>query len=69
MQLVLNGILFCFILSLCAFSFGIGLHLGYKKKIKPAPQELSTQEKERIERRKREDENFWNYDGNPQKTI
>ena len=69
MQLVLNGILFCFILSLCAFSFGLGLHLGYKKKIKPTPQELSEEEKNKIARRKKEEENFWNYDGNPQNTI
>lgn len=69
MQLVLNGILFCFILSLCAFSFAVGLHIGKKKKTKPVPQELSAEEKIKIERRKKEEENFWNYDGNPQNTI
>ena len=63
MQLVLNGILFCFILALCAFSFEVGLHIGYKRKSKPAPTELSTEEKEKIERQKREEENFWNYNG------
>lgn len=66
MQLVLNGILFCFILALCAFSFGVGLHIGYKRKSKPAPKELSTEEKQKIERLKREEENFWNYNGSKQ---
>lgn len=69
MQLILNGILFCFILSLCAISFWVGLYIGYKKKIKPMPQELSAEEKIKIERRKKEEENFWDYDGNPQNTI
>lgn len=63
MQLVLNGILFCFILALCGVSCTVGYYFGYKKKIKPAPKELSTEEKERIERQKREEENFWNYNG------
>ncbi len=69
MQLVLNGILFCFILALCGVFFAVGYYFGYKKKIKPTPKELSTEEKQKIERLKREEENFWNYSGSSQETI
>ena len=69
MQLVLSGILFCFILALCGVSFAVGFYFGFKKKIKPTHKEPNNQEKEKAERRKREEENFWNYDGNPQNTI
>ena len=55
MQLVLNGILFCFILALCGVSYAVGYYFGYKKKIKPTPKELSTEEKERGKCRIRSD--------------
>ena len=66
MQLVLNGILFCFILLLCAFSFLVGLHIGHKKKVKFTPKELSEEDKRKIENLKRQENNFWNYDGSAQ---
>ena len=66
MQLVLNGILFCFILLLCGFSFAVGLHIGYKRKIKPTPKELSEEDKRKLENLKRQEENFWNYNGSAQ---
>lgn len=69
MQIVLNAILFCLILALCGVCFAVGFCLGFKKKIKPVRKEMDTQEKEKAERRKREEENFWNYNGNPQDTI
>lgn len=69
MQLVLNGILFCFILALCGVSFAVGLHVGYKRKIKPEPKPLTAEQKQKIERQKREEDNFWNYNGSSQETI
>lgn len=69
MQLVLNGILFCFILLLCGVSFAVGLYFGFKKKIKPEPKPLSEEQERQVERQRRREENFWNYDGNPQDTI
>ena len=73
MQLTLNCILFCFILLLCAISFASGLFFGYKKKEAEKPKidpKILTEEQERqIKKRQREEENFWNYDGNTQETI
>lgn len=72
MQIVLNGILFCFILLLCAVCFAVGFYFGYKKKeaekpkIEPKP--LTEEQQRLVERMKRQEENFWNYNGNPQDT-
>lgn len=73
MQLVLNGILFCFILLLCGVSFAIGFFLGYKRKeaekpkIEPKP--LTEEQIRLAQRQKRHEDNFWNYNGNPQDKI
>ena len=70
MQLVLNAILFCFILLLCGICFGLGFHIGYKKKeaekpkIEPIP--LTEEEQRRLEQQKRHEKNFWGYDGTKQ---
>lgn len=66
MQLVLNGILFCFILALCGVCFAAGFHLGFKKKIKPEPKPLTDEQQRKVEKQKREEENFWNYNGTRQ---
>lgn len=73
MQLVLNAILFCFISLLCGICFGVGFFLGYKKKeaekpkIEPKP--LTDTQKRQLERQKRHEENFWNYNGSSQESI
>ena len=72
MQLVLNGILFCFILLLCAFSFMGGYHLGNKKKNATKPKiennPLTAEQEFKIKKRQMEEENFWNYNGDVQGT-
>lgn len=73
MQLVLSGILFCFILLLCGICYAVGCFFGYKKKEAEKPKIESkplTEEQERqVEQQRRHEENFWNYNGNPQDTI
>ena len=73
MQLVLNGILFCFILLLCLIFGTVGFLVGFKKRPKEAIKSelvpLTEQQELQIRKRKREEENFWNYNGNPQETI
>ena len=70
MQLVLNAILFCFILLLCCIFGAVGFLIGLKKrpeeepKSEPAP--LSEEEQAKIRKRQREEENFWNYNGQNQ---
>ena len=73
MQLILNCVLFCCILLLCAFCFSVGLLLGYrrktahKRKLETIP--LTEEQERKVNRQKREEENFWNYDGSPQDVI
>lgn len=73
MQLVLNAILFCLILALCGVCFVVGLVVGYKKKEAEKPKiehkPLNEEQKRQIERNKRQEENFWNYNGTQQDTI
>ena len=69
MQLVLNGILFCFILLLCSICYGVGFYLGFKKKIKPEPKPLTKEQQRQAERYKRQEENFWNYNGTNQDEL
>lgn len=73
MQLVLNAILFCFILLLCGICFAVGFIIGYKRKeaekpkIEPKP--LTKEQQRQLDRQKRHEENFWGYDGSAQETI
>ncbi len=73
MQLVLNGILFCFILLLCGVCFAAGFLIGYKKKEAEKPKTeqkpLTEEQKRQVERQRRHEENFWNYNGDNQETI
>lgn len=69
MQIVLNGILFCFILLMCLIFGAAGFLLGFvkesKQKKEPAP--LSEEQECQIKKREREEENFWSYNGDEQK--
>jgi hypothetical protein len=47
-------------------SFFVGLYVGIKLKQKKPIEELTEDEKRKIERAKREIENFWNYSGEKQ---
>ena len=73
MQIVLNGVLFCAFAFVGGFWFGKGFSLGNKKKkpkrpkIEPKP--LTQEQQRQVEKQKRHEENFWNYNGNPQDTI
>ena len=73
MQLVLNAILFCFILLLCGICYVLGLVIGYKKKeaekpkIEPKP--LTEEQQRQLNRQKRHEENFWGYDGSSQREL
>lgn len=73
MQLVLNAILFCFILALCGVCFAVGLVVGYKKKEAEKPKiehkPLTPEQEREVEKQKRQEENFWNYNGSSQNTI
>lgn len=68
--MILNALLFCFILLLCFISFAGGFYLGLKQRPKPEPKkepEPLTEEQERqIKKRQKETENFWGYDGSDQ---
>lgn len=70
MQIVLNAILFCFILLLCFIFGAVGFYLGLKKrpkeKPKSEPEPLTEEQERQIEKRKRQEENFWNYNGDNQ---
>lgn len=56
-------------LIICAISFVGGFYLGKKKKPQPIQNEPSEEEKRKIERNRREFENFMNYNGRPQDVI
>lgn len=68
-MLVINAILFCFILLLCFIFGALGFYFGFNKRTKAEPKKEPmplTEEQERlIEKRKRQEENFWNYNGYP----
>ena len=70
MQLVLNAMLFCFILLLCFIFGAVGFYFGFNKKPKvepknePAP--LTSEQEQQIRKRQRQEENFWNYNGDKQ---
>ena len=70
MQIVLNGLLFCAIVFVGGFWFGKGFFLATRKekpkrsKVQPKP--LTQEQQRQVERQKREEENFWNYDGTRQ---
>ena len=70
MQIVLNAILFCFILLLCFIFGAVGFLIGLKKRPKdepkPEPAPLTEQQERQIRKRQREEENFWNYNGGTQ---
>jgi hypothetical protein len=70
MQIVLNAILFCLILLLCFIFGATGFLIGFKKRPKPEPKNeptpLTEEQERQIEKRKRQEENFWNYNGDNQ---
>ncbi len=70
MQLVLNAVLFCFIAFVGGFWFAKGFSIGSKpkkaKKPKITPKPLTPEQERQAERQKREEENFWNYNGSRQ---
>ena len=67
MQLALNAVLFCFV---GGFLFAKGFALGSKpkkaKRVKITPKPLTPEQERQAERQKREEENFWAYDGTRQ---
>lgn len=73
MQIVLNAILFCLILALCGVCFAVGLVVGYKKKEAEKPKiehkPLTYEQECEVEKQKRQEENFWNYNGSSQNPI
>lgn len=62
-KVILAGILFVMILFLCFIAFVGGLYLGLKYKERPPEAELTETEIKEIEKRKRQEQNFWNFDG------
>lgn len=72
-MLAINAILFCFILLLCLIFGAVGFLIGFKKRPKPEPKSepvpLTEEQERQIEKRKRQEENFWNYNGDNQGTI
>jgi len=62
-KVILAGILFAMILFLCFIAFAGGLYLGLKYKARPPEPELSEEQKKAIEKRQREEKNFWEYSG------
>ena len=73
MQIVLNSLLFCAIAFVGGFWFGKGFSLSTRKKKpkrpKVQPKPLTQEQQRQVERQKQQEENFWNYNGNPQDTI
>lgn len=73
MQIILNAILFCFILLLNGICFGVGFLIGYKKKEAEKPKiepiSLTEEQQRQLSRQKRHEKNFWGYDGSAQETI
>lgn len=72
-EIFLIGILFCFIVCLCIVSGYIGFIFGVKENRKPKYENVVTDLSEEDEinaiKRQRQEENFWNYDGNRQELI
>ena len=70
MQLILNAILFCFILLLCFIFGAVGFLIGFNKRPKEEPKHeptpLTEQQERQVRKRQREEENFWNYNGEKQ---
>lgn len=69
-MLVINAILFCLILLLClcfgCVGFLFGRNIKTKEEPKKEPIALTEEQERQIEKRKREEENFWNYNGDNQ---
>ena len=70
MQIVLNALLFCFILLLCLIFGAVGFYFGFNKKPKaepkPEPVPLTAEQEQQIRKRQHQEENFWNYNGDKQ---
>ena len=67
MKIILICFLFCVILFLCLLSVGLGIFLGLKiKPHTPPKEELTEEEKRKVEKMKREEENFFSYNGDKQ---
>lgn len=70
MQIVLNGVLFCVFAFVGGLWFGKGFSFATRKKkpkkpkIEPKP--LTQEQQRQVERQKRQEENFWNYNGTRQ---
>ena len=71
-DIILNLILFCVVLLLCGLSavggFFIGIYNPDKRKEKKV-EPVSEEQRRKIEKRRREDMNFLNYDGTEQEDI
>ena len=67
LNLILIGFLFCFILGLCFLFLCLGVFIGLKiKPSAPPKEELTEEEKRKIEREKRYTDNFFEYNGDKQ---
>lgn len=67
MKIILICFLFCVILALCLSSVCLGIFLGFKIKPRtPQKEELTEEEKREIEKIKREEKNFFSYNGDKQ---
>lgn len=67
MNLFLIVFLFCLIIFLCFLSVCLGVFLGMNMKPRTSQKEnLTEEEKRKIEKIKREEENFFSYNGDSQ---
>lgn len=67
LNVILSGFLFCIILILCFLFLCLGVFIGLKIKPSSIPkEELTEEEKRKIEREKRYSDNFFNYNGDKQ---
>ena len=70
MQLILNCILFCFVvlLSFGCFSWGFyfGRNKGTEKRVKPQTEQLTLQQQAEIKKNQKQEQNFWGYNGESQ---
>lgn len=71
-DIVLNLILFCVVLLLCGLSAVGGFFIGKyapDKRLERSFEPVSEEERRKIEKRRREDMNFLNYDGTVQQDV
>lgn len=66
LDLILIGFLFCFVLLLCLGFLCLGIYVGQRMKRPAAIEELTEEEKRKLEREKREMDNFFKYNGDKQ---